>query len=492
MTENSLRNKLEWLAFILIFLAGVGIRVVEFLRCRSLWLDEASVSLDIVNRSYWGLLQPLDYDQGAPIGFLWAARFLVKLFGSSELALRGYSLLCGIVSLPIFFLIARRLYCPKIAWLAPGLLAFLPSMVRYSNETKQYMGDVLCTGLLILATQNVAKGAGTRRWLILFTAGVFSLFFSHPALFLLAGCSSYLVLSALSRHGSYRAVVPILLVGATWLLFFCVDYLLILRKLTENAALLSYWSGGYAPIPRSWADLQWYGHALWQFVDITMGWAKLQWVMIAAITIGVLAVAVRRKLEEWMLLFPVGFVLFASSLGKYPFADRLILWLVPLAVLVICAGVDQLSLVVPGWIRRPAPFLAAVVLLIYPLYAAFKLTFREPRKIEEVRDALRYLDRQEGPVNLLFYNPGAENILNFYLQNRTWTYLNRTERRMLAARDTQALALPPDVHGRLWILLGHIHNQQTVNDFIRDIGDRGTVVDSWQDSGAIALVAEIR
>ena len=103
MTANPLRNKLEWFAFILLFLAGVGIRVVEFLRCRSLWLDEASVSLDIVNRSYWGLLQPLDYDQGAPIGFLWAARFLVKLFGSSELALRGYSLLVALLVCPFSF-----------------------------------------------------------------------------------------------------------------------------------------------------------------------------------------------------------------------------------------------------------------------------------------------------------------------------------------------------------------------------------------------------
>jgi NADH:ubiquinone oxidoreductase subunit len=164
----------------------------------------------------------------------------------------------------------------------------------------------------------------------------------------------------------------------------------------------------------------------------------------------------------------------------------------PFTVLVICAGVDELSLVAPGWIRRPAPWLAAVVLLIYPLYASFKLTFREPLKIEEFSSALRYLDKQAGPVNLLFYNPAAENMLNFYLQNRSWTYLDRTERRMLVARGTQALALPPEVHGRLWIVLAHIHDEQTVNDLIRNIGDRGTIVQRWQDTGAIALVVEIR
>ncbi len=55
-------------------------------------------------------------------------------------------------------------------------------MVRYSNEAKQYMGDVLWAGLLILATQNALHGAGFRRWLILFIVGALSFFFSYPAL----------------------------------------------------------------------------------------------------------------------------------------------------------------------------------------------------------------------------------------------------------------------------------------------------------------------
>ncbi|MBK8875589.1 MAG: hypothetical protein IPN13_17395 [Bacteroidetes bacterium] len=49
---------------------GVGLSILNFMNFRSLWLDEAMLALNIVNKSAMELLQPLDYNQVAPIGFL--------------------------------------------------------------------------------------------------------------------------------------------------------------------------------------------------------------------------------------------------------------------------------------------------------------------------------------------------------------------------------------------------------------------------------------
>ena len=122
----------RWLFWILLS-AGIGIRLIQFLHCRSLWCDEGHIAVNLLNRSYIGLLQPLDYHQGAPVGFLWSTRLLMSVLGPNEFALRGYSLICGILSLPVFYTLARNLYGVKTGLFVLALMAFIPSLVGYSN-----------------------------------------------------------------------------------------------------------------------------------------------------------------------------------------------------------------------------------------------------------------------------------------------------------------------------------------------------------------------
>ena len=96
-------QKLSWI----IIGFGIAIRLVQYLYNRSLWADEAVLALNIVNRSYLELLQPLDYDQGAPIGFLWIEKLAIQLFGNNEYALRLFPLLSSILSIFIFYKLAK-------------------------------------------------------------------------------------------------------------------------------------------------------------------------------------------------------------------------------------------------------------------------------------------------------------------------------------------------------------------------------------------------
>ena len=70
-------------------LVGIALRVIEFARDRPLWLDEAMLSLNIASRSFAQLARPLDYDQTAPVLYLWIEGSLVTLGGVSERSLRA-------------------------------------------------------------------------------------------------------------------------------------------------------------------------------------------------------------------------------------------------------------------------------------------------------------------------------------------------------------------------------------------------------------------
>ena len=79
------------------------LRLRQYLTGRSLWADEAMLALNIVTRDFAGMFQPLDYDQGAPIGFLLVEKLFHALLGKHELALRLFPLLVGLISLWLFY-----------------------------------------------------------------------------------------------------------------------------------------------------------------------------------------------------------------------------------------------------------------------------------------------------------------------------------------------------------------------------------------------------
>src|SRR5688572_12260107 len=58
---------------------GIALRLVPLLSDRCLWIDEAMLALNLVERSPGRLLEPLDWNQGAPSGFLLAAKSALML-----------------------------------------------------------------------------------------------------------------------------------------------------------------------------------------------------------------------------------------------------------------------------------------------------------------------------------------------------------------------------------------------------------------------------
>src|SRR4026209_1245829 len=134
----------------LILVAGVLLRLRQYVTGRSLWLDEAMLCLNIVNRNYGELSQPLDYDQGAPIAFMLVEKTFNLIFGRNEFSLRLFPLLIGLASLWMFYLLLKRSALGTGFWVALTLFAFNPRLIYYSSEVKQYIVDVAVMIALLL------------------------------------------------------------------------------------------------------------------------------------------------------------------------------------------------------------------------------------------------------------------------------------------------------------------------------------------------------
>ena len=142
---------------------GVALRAKVYLAERSLWLDEAMLALNLCGRSFAGLLRPLDYDQGAPVGFLLLERLAVMLLGPNELALRLVPFLAAIAALVLVARFCRDHFGAGTAVLGVLLAAVLPALISYGGEAKQYSLDVAMALLILLTAADALRRGVTPR-----------------------------------------------------------------------------------------------------------------------------------------------------------------------------------------------------------------------------------------------------------------------------------------------------------------------------------------
>ncbi|MDQ3007587.1 MAG: glycosyltransferase family 39 protein, partial [Chloroflexota bacterium] len=218
----------------LILLAGALLRLRQYLTGRSLWLDEAMLALNIVNRNYSGLFQPLDYDQGAPIGFMLVEKTFSLIFGRNEFSLRLFPLLIGLASLWLFYLLLKRSKSGAGFWVALTLFAFNPRLIYYSSEVKQYVVDVAVTIALLLCALPLFQQASRKAFATLAFVGALALWFSHSSLFVLAGIGLALFISYFQKR-DFTALGSIIGMGALWLADLALLYSLTLSDLRSNS-----------------------------------------------------------------------------------------------------------------------------------------------------------------------------------------------------------------------------------------------------------------
>jgi hypothetical protein len=483
ITNRGWKAFLSWekAAAALLILSGATLRIRQYLTGRSLWADEAMLALNVVGRDFAGMFKPLDYDQGAPVGFLLVEKLFNVLLGKHEFALRLFPLLVGLGSLWLFYLLLKRMTSGPGVLVPLALFALNPRLIYYSSEVKQYILDVTLTILLLWVAAPVLAGTPRKREILGLTlAGLIALWFSHPALFVLAGIGLALVIMSLRRRDT-SSLLLILGMGVLWLLNIACLYLLILNDLSQNAYMREYWQGAFLPMP-PWSDPGWFAKSLNENIGIQFGIPYAVFVVFFLMLVGWIRLWFQQRGVAIAIASILLATLIASALQLYPVFERMILFLVPIGLILIGQAVEALH-------RRVQRFpilgpLFVVFLAGYLLYGPFMTSlqnFLVPKYFEHIRPTMANLRDAWKDGDALYVSNGALPAFRFYapfygLETISYEFGERQDykepQRILS--HLESLKGQP----RTWILLSHVYEKEHFNErefvlqYLDEVGEK--------------------
>jgi hypothetical protein len=471
---------------------GALLRLVLYLRNRSLWYDEALLALNILHRPFVGLLDTLDYHQGAPIGFLLLEKLATKIGGGSEFVLRFVPLLFGIGALFLFSQVARACLSRRAAPLAILLFAINEPLIYYSSEVKQYSCDVAITLFLLWAIARfLPSEMRIRSFCEIGLLGAAALWFSYPASFLLAGSSVVLLVAVWRKSSAY--LIRVVWIFTPWGISFALLYLLSLRGLGEDRVLTDFWHN-YFPPPIFWSreTVQWLAdRGLTVLGDPRCLATVLSGALFAA---GCGGLILKRKGDlVWLISSACFMTLLASYLHKYPFAGRLLLFAVPIALLGVAEGAIWLADTIL-WRSSVARFGLVVMVLAQPVWLVTHSVI-SPRRPDDIKPAIDYVLAHQQAGDVVYVYSQAQYQFRYYADLRHLTLnvhfgANCAEAPSCYKADLDSLRKPR----RVWVLFSHILVREQTDEeqiVLSQLDWMGTRHDEKRSPGARAYLYDL-
>lgn len=399
---------------------GVLVRLIQYASNRSLWGDEASLALNLIERSYGELLGALDYNQAAPPLFLWIEKFAIDTLGNNEYAMRLYPLIGGVLSVFLFYRFTKIYTAGWARAVAMFLFAMQSYIVYFAGETKPYGWDVSIGLTLFMAIAPLATI--TPRIRSLLTAGLLggvSIWLSFPSILVIAAVESANLLSLkvwqLKVNAWRSLLIRRLPLYAVWIANVVALYIVNVSKTLSETNLSASWDRRY---PDNWVDIFWLFNALDRFFHEPLGF-PVPFDIVAMLPFVVGLVYLYRT-QKWRLLYigsPIVVAIVAAYLHKYPFRHRLILFLVPYGLIILSEGI---VLLIRHWRKGPKKigrlgWLLAVLLLVQPAVQTLSWAVQPERAhFDAVRPALAHIQENWQPGDKLYVSHKPQRIFMYY------------------------------------------------------------------------------
>ena len=404
---------------VLAAVAGIACRVAQYAAHQAVWVDEASLLLNVRSHAAAQLFGPLDHRQAAPPLFLLAARGLYLTLGESELSLRLLPLICGIASVVIFALLAQRLLERPWDAIATAAFALADRLIWHSSEVKRYGADAMVAVLLIyLAVGPRANWSVTRRFVAVALLAALAAWFSYTTMLVFPT----IAIALFPRRRNGAAVVPFIagsaLAGAS---FLALTHFVVAAQQTQS--LTATWGGDFIDLRHFWSVPWWLARRLHSMSNYPIpGTGPVLFVTAIA---GAIWLWRAHKRDQLLILAgPILTALAAAAAHRYPFdGSRLTCFLSGPTLLLATIGLRWIygGLVPLGRPLAVAP--TAFVLGVAIVGAGFHLVV--PRNRGHLRQVVAFVRQHSQPQDqiyvlndrrvMLWYWPASEDRLQFHL-----------------------------------------------------------------------------
>ena len=135
-----------------------GIRLINI--NQSFWLDEAINVVYAKQLSFWQFVTSYPIGDFHPPGWFAILWITTHIFGFSEISARLPSLLLGIGTVYLIYLIGKQLFNKRVALISSLLLALAPLHIYYSQEARMYSLAAFAATLSTYYFIKLVKGKG--------------------------------------------------------------------------------------------------------------------------------------------------------------------------------------------------------------------------------------------------------------------------------------------------------------------------------------------
>ncbi len=448
--------------WLLLILATALVLRCAFISRQSLWVDEV--------QSWWfasDLGRALTSERTNPPLYYTTLHFWISWFGHSEAALRGLSVVPGVLSVGLVYDLAKKLFTRGIALGAALYQCISSFQIYYSQEVRTFAFLEFFLLLAGLALWNALESGSARRRFLYFSgytlAGALSLYAHFIAVFFLAGFGVFVLL------GRRKQLIPFIASSAVTVLLFLPWLMTLLRAASGRGQVRRYlllkFPQAYLSFLFGDTLIPLDNQAVTHIRQTLVHFAPL--LLLAVLSVVALLPFAWRAWKRWgdpmlyvMLSASVPVVLaFLVSFKVMLFDERYLIAAAPFLYITVAAAVAELL----WWRREHGPdwrsslTLAAVgaysALLLLSLYNYY-FTPRFGR--EQWRDAVAYVESQDsGKAVIVFDQSWLQDCYDYY-QKRGLPHVAVTD-----SSDLAQLA----GYDSVWLIRSH-SNSEMVQDLL--------------------------